>query len=132
MPKLPKGMFRRKGRPGWYVRLFRGGRERWQSLGTDFAEACDRARALMAGLQVTPSNPGTVGHAAERWLESYVRTQRSEKGQRLAAQRVRDFIDRFEKLQVDRVDVGDNAFARLCDRGEFCGETCCWDSLYLQ
>src|SRR5213083_957997 len=48
MPKLPKGMFRRKGRPGWYVRLFRGGRERWQSLGSDFAVACDRARALMA------------------------------------------------------------------------------------
>jgi len=51
MPKLPKGMFRRKGRPGWYIRLFRGGRERWQSLGTDFAQACDRARALMAGLE---------------------------------------------------------------------------------
>ena len=41
MPKLPKGMFRRKGRPGWYVRLFRNGRERWQSLGTDFAKRLD-------------------------------------------------------------------------------------------
>jgi hypothetical protein len=39
-----RGQFRRKGRPGWYVRLYRSGRERWQSLGTDFAQACDRAR----------------------------------------------------------------------------------------
>ena len=85
MPKLPKGMFRRTGRPGWYVRLYRGGRERWQSLGTDFAQACDRARAVMAGLTVTPSNPGTVGFAAKRWLESYIKTQRNEKGQRISA-----------------------------------------------
>ena len=109
MPKLPKGMFRRKGRPGWYVRLFRGGRERWQSLGADFAQACDRARALMAGLEVTPSNPGTVGHAAGRWLESYVRTQRNEKSRRVAAQRVRDYIDPFFGQQlvgrVTREDV---------------------------
>ena len=109
MPKLPKGMFRRKGRPGWYVRLYRSGRERWQSLGTDFAQACDRARALMAGLEVTPSNPGTVGHVAERWLESYVRTQRNEKSRRVAAQRVRDYIDPFFGQQlvgrVTREDV---------------------------
>src|SRR5262249_31928996 len=95
MAKLPKRVFRRTGRPGWYIRLYRGGRERWQSLGTDVAQACDRARALMAGLEVTPSNPGTVGHAAERWLESYVKMQRNEKSRATAAQRVRDYIGPF-------------------------------------
>ena len=33
MPKPPKGMFRRKGRKGWYIRVFRGGRERLVGLG---------------------------------------------------------------------------------------------------
>ena len=37
MPKLPKGMFKRKGRSGWYMRLFRNGGERWVSLGADYA-----------------------------------------------------------------------------------------------
>jgi MOSC domain-containing protein YiiM len=45
MPKLPKGMFKRKGRPGWYMRIFRSGGEQWISLGDDFAKACDSARA---------------------------------------------------------------------------------------
>jgi integrase len=94
MPKLPQGMFRRKGRPGWYARLYRGGSERWIALGSDFAKACDRARALAAGLEVSRKD-GTVGQAAQRWLESYVRTQRSAKGQKLTAQRVRDYLDPF-------------------------------------
>jgi len=88
--------------------LYRAGRGRLQSLGTDFAEACDRARALAAGLEVTSSNPGTVAHAAERWLASYVQTQHSEKG-KLAAQRVRDYVEPFFGLQlvgrVTREDV---------------------------
>ncbi len=70
MPKLPKGMFRRKGRPGWYLRLYRGGRERWVSLGADFGEACNKARALAAGLPVSTDKVGTVGEVAGRWLAS--------------------------------------------------------------
>ena len=31
MPKLPQGMFRRKGRSGWYMRLYRAGGERCPS-----------------------------------------------------------------------------------------------------
>lgn len=46
-------MFKRKGRPGWYMRLYRSGGEHWFALGDDFAKACDSARALGAGL--TPS-----------------------------------------------------------------------------
>lgn len=114
MPKLPKGMFRRTGRPGWYIRLFRGGRERWVSLGTDFAEACDKARALAAGLPVPSKGIGTVGHAAERWVESYVRTQRNGKGLQQASQRVRDYIEPFfGTLAVERVTREDVRKFRL-------------------
>jgi len=68
----------------------------------------------MAGLEVTPRNPGTVGHAAKRWLESYVRTQRNEKGQSVAAQRVRDFIDPFfGSMLVGRVAREDVRSFRL-------------------
>src|SRR5213078_1153076 len=63
---------------------------------------------------VTPANPGTVGHAAERWLESYVRTQRSEKGQKLTAQRVRDFLQPFfGQMLVGRVRREDVRSFRL-------------------
>ena len=114
MPKLPKGMFRRTGRPGWYMRLYRGGSERWVSLGTEYAEACDKARALAAGLTVAPSSTGTVAAACERWLVSYVRTQRSEKGQRITAQRVRDYIAPFlGHVPVDRLTREDVRGFRL-------------------
>ena len=113
MPKLPKGMFRRKGRPGWYMRLYRRS-ERWVSLGADFSEACDQARALAAGLSISPVNRGTVVAACERWLESYVRSQRSEKGQRLAAQRVRDYIvPFFGHMLMERVTREDVRSFRL-------------------
>ena len=92
MPKLPKGMFKRKGRPGWYMRIFRSGGERWVALGTDFAKACDSARALGAGLAVNPRQAGSVSAACERWLESCIALGRNEKGQKLAAQRVRTYI----------------------------------------
>ena len=113
MPKLPKGMFRRAGRPGWYIRLYRGGRERWVSLGTDFAEACDKARAYAAGLSVAPKGVGTVGQAAERWVESYVRTQRNEKGRQQSAQRVRDYVEPFFGSGAERVTREDVRSFRL-------------------
>jgi hypothetical protein len=37
MLRLQEGMFKRKGRSGWYMRLYRSGGERWVSLGDDFA-----------------------------------------------------------------------------------------------
>src|SRR5262249_31385850 len=114
MPKLPQGMFRRKGRPGWYMRLFRAGGERWVSLGTDYAEACDRARALAAGLTVDPAKAGAVGGGCKRWLESYVKTARNEKGQKLAAQRVRAYLEPFFGHQhVERVTREDVRSFRL-------------------
>ena len=114
MPKLPKGMFRRKGRPGWYMRVFRGGGERWVSLGTDFAKACDAARAIGAGLTVNPRQAGSVSTACERWLESCIALGRNEKGQKLAAQRVRTYIEPFfGHMLVERVTREDVRSFRL-------------------
>jgi integrase len=113
-------MFRRKGRPGWYVRLFRGGGERWLSLGADFAKACDDARALSAGLTVSPNMAGSVSAACERWLESYIATARSEKGQKLAAQRVRAYIEPFfGHMRVERVTREDVRSFRLWVESRF-------------
>ncbi len=114
MPKLPQGMFRRKGRSGWYMRLYRAGGERWVSLGNDYGRACDSARALAAGLTVDPARAGTVGGACERWLESSVSIGRNEKGQKLAAQRVRAYIEPFfGYMLVERVTREDVRSFRL-------------------
>src|SRR5207249_9255686 len=114
MPKLPKGMFRRKGRPGWYMRLFRNGGERWVSLRADFAKACDNARALGAGLTVSPNMGGSMSAASQRWLESCIAIGRNEKGQKLAAQRVRRYIDPFfGHMLVERVRREDVRSFRL-------------------
>jgi integrase len=114
MPKLPKGVFKRKGRSGWYMRLFRNGGERWVSLGADFAKACDNARALSAGLTVAPRQAGSVSAACERWLESCIALGRNEKGQKLAAQRVRTYIEPFfGHMLVERVTREDVRSFRL-------------------
>lgn len=114
MPKLPREMFRRKGRPGWCMRLYRAGHERWVSLGADYAKVCDAARAYAAGLSVNPVQAGTVGNAAQRWPESYIQTQRNERSQTLAAQRVRTFIDPFSgHMLLERVTREDVRSFRL-------------------
>lgn len=92
MPKLPKGMFRRKGRPGFYVRLFRDGRDRWVALGSDFTDARRKLVELRSGQVTLPKGRTTVGEAAERWLTTYVQTQRTKQGQDLAKQRFRDYL----------------------------------------
>ena len=120
MPRLPQGMFRRKGRSGWYMRLYRAGGERWISLGSDFGEACDRARALAAGLTVDPAKAGTVGAACERWQESYIGQSRDEKGQKLAAQRVHAYLEPFfGHMLVERVTREDVRSFRLWLQSRF-------------
>jgi integrase/recombinase XerD len=107
-------MFKRKGRQGWYMRVYRGGGERWVSLGADFGKACDTARALNAGLTVAPRNAGSVSAASERWLESCIAIGRNEKGQKLAAQRVRTYIEPFfGHMLVERVTREDVRSFRL-------------------
>ncbi len=109
MPKLPRGMFRRAGRSGWYMRTYANGGERVRALGDDFAAACDKARLLAAGLPVAPTKGATVADACERWLESYVPMHRNAKGQNTTAQRVRDYIEPYfgtmELVRVTREDV---------------------------
>src|SRR5512134_2627691 len=95
MPKLPKGMFRRKEHGSWYVRLFRGGRERWISLGADFAAAKEKLREIRSGAVSVMGERVTVRQAGERWLGSYVETRRSEKGQKLTASRFGQYLEPF-------------------------------------
>ena len=109
MPKLPKGMFRRTGRSGWYVRLYSKGGETVRALGDDFEAACEKARLLGAGLPVAPKDGVTVGDACGRWLDRYVPLHRNEKGQQQCAQRVRDYFEPYfgprELVRVTRDDV---------------------------
>ncbi len=95
MPKLPVGMFKRKGRPSWYLRLYRGGGERCISLGTDFAVAVEKAKELRSGMVSVFGSRVTVRQAAERWLASYIKTRRAEKGQKLTAQRFAHYLEPF-------------------------------------
>lgn len=96
MPKLPKGMFRRG--QSFCVRLHVGGWERWRSLGDDYRHACRRLRELRKGEVLTPRI--SVALAGKRWLESYIRTARNERGHRLAADRVEQFLVPFFGLRM--------------------------------
>src|SRR5207247_882116 len=84
MPKLPRGMFRRGG--SYCTRVYRGGADRWISLGPDYGEACRRFRAIDA--DSVPLGRFTVAQTAKRWTESYIRDNRVPSGQRDVAARV--------------------------------------------
>lgn len=90
MPKLPRNMVRRKGKKGYYFRQVIAGRVVVRSLGSDYEEACRRLRSLKR--EDVPLPSATVAEAARRWLSVYVPTARGERDQRLAAQRVRDYL----------------------------------------
>lgn len=108
MPKLPVGIHKRKGRPGYFLRLYRGGRDRRFALGTDYGKALERAAELRASLGTVPVSRVTVAEAATRWLETYVQTQRTEKSRGIAAQRVRDYLGPFMgHMLLERVERED-------------------------
>lgn len=114
MPKLPKGMFKRKGRSGWYLRVFRGGRERWVALGSEFVVACRRAREIRLGTVPVAGSRLTVRQAGERWLDTYVQTQRSPKGQKLTGSRFRQYLaPYFGHMLLERVTGEDVRAFRL-------------------
>ncbi len=46
MPKLPRGMVRKKGRRGYYFRAATGGKETWIPLGSDYTQGRKRMRDL--------------------------------------------------------------------------------------
>lgn len=85
MPRLPRGVFVRPDRPGYYIRDRRGGKDRWRKAG----ETTEQARRFRD--RVTPGGDWklTVGKAAGVWLDRSVRLSRNEAGLRLAEQRVR-------------------------------------------
>ena len=131
MPKLPKGMFRREGRPGWYLRLHRRGRERWVSLGADFQKAKDKAEALHRGELPGRQSRLTVEEAADKWLESHVRIQRTPSGHTLAKQRVRDYLGPFMgQVLLERVTREDvRSFRLWLERKTALGLTSVWHVL---
>ena len=114
MPKLPVGMHKRKGREGYWLRLYCGGRERRVWLATDYNAALEKAEKVRASAGIMPTSRVTVAEAATLWLETYVHTQRSEKGQGLAKQRVRDFLVPFlGHLLPERVEREDARTYRM-------------------
>lgn len=92
MPKLPKNMIKRGG--SFYFRQMIKGRLVRVSLGSNYEDARDRLRSLKRD-GVTPTSAVTVEDAARRWLSSYVPTVRRERDQRLARQRVNDYLTKF-------------------------------------
>ena len=93
MPEMPKGMFQRGS--SYYVRRREGGKDRWMSLGSDFAVACRSLLRLRIGesLRVQPGSDSLmVAEAASQWLEGYIPTARAPKQQRLARSRVKRYL----------------------------------------
>lgn len=86
MPKLPKGIFRRVNRPGYWTRDRRKGGDRWIRLGADLEIARVRLREIRG--VVGPVTNLTVELAARKWLAQYVATSRNGRGQKLAEQRI--------------------------------------------
>jgi integrase len=110
MPKLPRNMVKR-GR-AFYFRHIVNGRVIRRSLGTDYHEALRRLRSLKS--EKVPLDRITVEQAASGWLTSYVPTARREKDQRLASQRVRDYLVPFlGHLLMERLSREDCRAYRL-------------------
>ncbi len=112
MPKLPKNMFKRGG--AFYFRQMVKGRRQRISLGSDYTEACTRLRSLKSDGGVSAASTATMGEVARRWLSSYVPTVRAERDQRLALQRVRDYLEPFlGHLLLSRISPDDIRAYRL-------------------
>ncbi len=91
MPKRIRNLVKR-GRTYVYRHKVNGRTVR-RALGDDYEEACRLLRSLKT--DVTEPGPDvTVEEAARRWLSGYVPTVRGERDQRLAGQRVKDYLVR--------------------------------------
>ncbi|MDM7915408.1 MAG: site-specific integrase [Candidatus Eisenbacteria bacterium] len=110
MPRLPKGVFRRG--VSYYTRVFRGGRDRWISLGSDLDAAVAKLRKVRHG--DVPNSRLTVREAALRWLETYVPTARNPKGVTLTKTRLeRYLIPRLGHFAAGRLTGDDLRHYRL-------------------
>jgi len=108
MPKLPRNMVRRKGRPGYYFRKKSGGHDKWIALGPDLEQAKLELKRLL-GMDRVPIADLTVGKSARKWLETQVATSRNSKQQAMALSRVARYFDPFlghillRRLEKDQV-----------------------------
>ena len=87
MPKLPRNLVRRSGRPGYYYRRKSNGKVTWLALGTDYENACRRLRSLKSE-EVPSASAVTVLELAKLWMETYAPAARNAKGVTLATRRV--------------------------------------------
>lgn len=94
MPRLMKGMFRRKSSNSFYVRFRENGRDRWLSLGSDYEEACRRLRKIRSEGE-TPAVRITVRQAADQFYESYIRTRRRPEDHQMSRQRLDIYLLEF-------------------------------------
>ena len=94
MPRLPKNLVKRG--KSYYYREMVDGEVTRESLGTDrdvaVAKLRAKQRSLKTGVTQEPLPDVSVEEASRRWLSSYVSTAREAKSQKLAEQRVRDFL----------------------------------------
>lgn len=89
--KLPVNLVERKNRRGYYFRRRRGGKTYWRYLGADLGEAKTAYRQIVN--QDLPLNNSTVKRVASRWLSNYIASTRNQKGQKLARQRVKTYLE---------------------------------------
>lgn len=93
MSKLPKGMVRKRNSYFQRIRTTEGGKrhEKTAPLGSDYGLALAKRKRLLEGLERYGDHP-TVEQFSELWLSDYVTPKRTDKGARLAEQRLRDFV----------------------------------------
>lgn len=91
MPRLPRNMIRRKGRPGYWFQKLVAGRRVLRFLSTDYGVA----KAKLGSFQGRDlfTEDVSVSEAAKRWLSTYIETSRNPKGKVLAARRVKRHLD---------------------------------------
>src|SRR5262245_14550677 len=111
VPRLPKGMFQRPNRSGYYVRVSVGrGKRRWVSLGSDLEEAKRKLRKIRNRGLLTATRM-TIGQLAQMWLDEVVKVRRSDKGYKLAKRRVEMYLTPFLGLRPLSMLRGDELHA---------------------
>jgi integrase len=104
------GMWKRGER--FYTRRRVGRRVKWIALGNDFTAARKRMGEVTGGARILKRI--TIETATTDWLALYISTRRSEKGQKLAAQRVRDhMVAFFGGITLARIAADDVRAYRL-------------------
>lgn len=92
MPRLMKGMFKRG--ESFCVRLYRGGRETWRSLGSDYEAASRELRMLRASARLMTGQV-TVRQATQEWFRTYVPNARAPYGVKQTASRIRMYLEPY-------------------------------------